>query len=92
VSIGIQVRRVSLGSAMTCGVSAAGTAFCHGTGNLGDGNFNGGVLRQVRIPTALQRVEAGLSGGCAIDFSQRLWCWGDSDPSGNSLPTLLSFR
>ncbi|MCU0622379.1 MAG: hypothetical protein MUF53_00795 [Gemmatimonadaceae bacterium] len=81
----------SLGGGLSCGLSPAGVGACSGFGSLGDGTtFQTGTLRRLAIPSALSRIATANDGGCAIDRSARLWCWGPSGlPGASATPTLV---
>ncbi len=73
-------RQVDAGTLHTCAITAAGEAWCWGSGDLGDlGNGKGtGSLRPVAVAGGLKFVEirAGTSFSCGLATDDRAWCWG----------------
>ena len=77
-----QLIQVSTSWYHTCVVTTSHKTWCFGEGSngeLGTGTTLGG--KTYRAPyildgTQFQQVFAGLAGTCAIDVSQKVWCWG----------------
>ncbi|HEX5871684.1 MAG TPA: hypothetical protein VFY65_14755 [Longimicrobium sp.] len=74
--------QISAGGSHTCGLTAAGKAYCWGygvSGNLG----NGGVSdRNVPVPVTMPdgevftQIDGGHSQACAVAASGQAYCWG----------------
>jgi alpha-tubulin suppressor-like RCC1 family protein len=69
------------GEGHSCGLSAAGNAFCWGTngnGQLGDGSQ---VQRNTPVAAGaltFTRISVGITHTCAIDANQDIYCWGQN--------------
>lgn len=80
-------RQVSVGETHVCGLRTSGELWCWGSNNnfqLGNGDGAPSETSEpvvVRDPDGFpdlrwQQVSTGREHSCAIDESQRLWCWG----------------
>lgn len=74
---------IAAGGVTTCGRTASGAAFCWGGNFYGSiGNGTRGLLpAQEPVPVTggpFQRFSGGGLHTCAIDGSDRLFCWGDT--------------
>ncbi len=74
---------VTTGSSHTCVLTDAGRVYCMGenyVGQLGDGTFDARTQSWVEAAhpeaTTWQSVSAGLEFTCALDTSNRVYCWG----------------
>ena len=84
--------QITLGDRHTCALDGTGTAWCWGKGyRVGNGttsnttDFN--VPTQVSGGHTFKRIKANMDKTCAIDDSDRVWCWGSGvkgapDPDG----------
>ena len=77
---GLSFTAVSAGASHTCGVTAAGAAYCWGynaDGELGDGT-NIGQPRPVRVTgsAGFTVVSVGQSHSCGVAGAGTLYCWG----------------
>lgn len=77
---GTAVDRLSRGAHHYC-IIGRGTAFCAGTGALGDGigsSMNAGPVRVLDPPDHFLEIDAGGSFTCGIGDDQQIHCWGDN--------------
>lgn len=97
LSPGFRLDSIAAGNGHSCGLNAAGAAFCWGNnsrGSLGDGTVSS-RLRPVAVTGghAFKAIVAGLH-SCALTTSGIAWCWGsntdgqlgDGTTSGSSVP------
>lgn len=80
---------VSAGYDHSCGVTVDGSAYCWGTGLLGNGSTAGSRLPvQVLGQLAIKSVTAGNGQSCAALVDGRAYCWGLNlaGAIGNGLP------
>lgn len=77
----VRFASVSSGTAHSCGVTAAGEAFCWGTaqaGELGEGSVS--VVRPRPYPVSgglrFASISAGNAGTCALTAEGAAYCWG----------------
>lgn len=84
VSGGLTFVRIAAGVTHSCGLTAAGAAWCWGGGNEG-GNAgflgNGTILKsttpvKVVSDSVFREIAIGLSNTCALTASGQAWCWG----------------
>jgi alpha-tubulin suppressor-like RCC1 family protein len=72
--------QVSAGGTSTCGVTAAGKAYCWGLN--ADGEVGDGTLQQRLVPVAVagnlvfRRISVGNSYACGVTTDDRAYCWG----------------
>jgi len=77
-----KLSHVSTGWYHTCVVTTSGTAWCFGRGafgELGTGTTLGGkTFRTPLVPSGIQfsSISAAIGTTCAIDQSNKVWCWG----------------
>jgi hypothetical protein len=71
VGSGLRFTRIATGSAVTCGLSTNGEAYCWGKS----------ILAPTAVPTSLRFTDigAGATTFCAIAADQGAYCWSDSD-------------
>jgi alpha-tubulin suppressor-like RCC1 family protein len=91
VAGGIVFTQISAGETHTCGITAAGAAYCwgeNGVGQLGTGNTTD-ATQPVAVTGGIvfAQISAGSSNGaipttCGVATSGKAYCWG-SDVSGN---------
>lgn len=83
VATGQRFVALSAGADHTCGLTAAGAAWCWGAGT--DGRLGTGTLDDEREPqpvlgtTGFSRVAAGGRHTCALGVAGELYCWGTND-------------
>jgi alpha-tubulin suppressor-like RCC1 family protein len=84
VSGGLTFVSIAAGSTHSCGLTAAGAAWCWGGGNEG-GNAgflgNGTILKsfapvKVLSDSAFKQISIGLHNTCALTNAGQAWCWG----------------
>ncbi len=81
VAGGIAFKSISGGDWYTCGLTAAGKAYCWGdseAGKLGNGSGTGGynAPQAVLDNHTFTAIAAGNQRTCAVDTPGRTWCWG----------------
>lgn len=82
VSGGLPFDQISAGILHTCGVTAAGVAYCWGRNSFGQ--LGDGVGTQRYTPTAVAgalrflQVSAGDNHSCGITVDSLAYCWGDN--------------
>lgn len=75
---------LTAGTDFTCGVTAAGEAYCWGDARLGklgvDPSVGATVMNPVRVPGghAFVAIESGDAHTCAITAASAVLCWGDN--------------
>ncbi len=83
VSGGLTFTSLVAGAYHSCGLTAAGAAWCWGygtDGSLGDGNgTNAAAPVQVAGGHQFTRLAAGDFRSCGIDVAGAAWCWGDNN-------------
>ncbi|AKF08220.1 RCC1 domain-containing protein [Sandaracinus amylolyticus] len=76
------VQRLSVGTAHTCAITSARTAWCWGSnffGQLGDGTTTTRPSAvQVTGLSNVVQLESGSAFSCALDSFDRVRCWGDN--------------
>jgi len=82
VSGGHKFVSLSLGGTFTCGMVAAGTAYCWGwnqLGQLGDGTqTDRSVPTAINITETFKELEAGALHVCAVSTTNETFCWGSN--------------
>src|SRR5438034_185888 len=79
---GVSFAAVTAGAAHTCGVTAAGTAYCwgdNGFGQLGDGTTtsqSSPVLVQAPPGVSFAAATAGVADTCGVTAAGTPYCWG----------------
>ncbi|PYP20674.1 MAG: hypothetical protein DMD53_09895 [Gemmatimonadetes bacterium] len=79
---GVSFAAVTAGAAHTCGVTAAGTAYCwgdNGFGQLGDGTTtsqSSPVLVQAPPGVSFAAVTGGVADTCGVTAAGIAYCWG----------------
>src|SRR5439155_1618451 len=79
---GVSFAAVTAGAAHTCGVTAAGAAYCwgdNGVDQLGDGTTTSQttpVLGQAPAGVSFAAVTAGAVNTCGVTASGTVYCWG----------------
>jgi hypothetical protein len=67
----------------TCGLTAAGEAWCWGDnhfGQLGDGSTTGSAVPvKVQSTVPFSYIRAGYFHSCAVATTGELWCWGEQE-------------
>ena len=93
--------QITLGDRHVCALDNAGAAWCWGMGTrVGNGttdlNTDFNVPTQVSGGHVFKSINASMVGTCAIDNSDRIWCWGagikgalDTGTSIEYVPTRL---
>ena len=93
--------QITLGDRHVCALDTAGAAWCWGMGTrVGNGttdiNTDFNVPTQVSGGHVFKSINASMGGTCAIDNSDRIWCWGagikgalDTGTSIEYVPTRL---
>ncbi len=75
--------RLGIGYNHTCGLDTSG-AWCWGYGNLGqlgNGRYDSVLFPEaVAVPAGVvfTDIRPGVTSTCALDFTGRVWCWGDN--------------
>ncbi len=84
VAGGRTFKSIAVGELSTCGVTAAGAAYCWGAGSFGD--LGTGSNDQANVPTAVsgghvfETVSSGISFHvCGLTQSGNAYCWGTND-------------
>jgi alpha-tubulin suppressor-like RCC1 family protein len=82
VAVPTPVRQVSAGVAHSCAATEAGTAYCWGSGflgQLGTGTTGSGSATPVRVAgeTPFEQVVAAAYHSCGLATDGRAWCWGE---------------
>lgn len=106
VSGGLTFIRIAAGVTHSCGLTAAGAAWCWGGGNEGGkAGFlgNGTILKsttpvKVASDSVFRDISIGLSNTCALTAAGQAWCWGrntrgelgDSSQSPRAAPVRVS--
>src|SRR5881628_2321203 len=81
---GVSFAAVDAGDFHTCGVTAAGTAYCwgaNGSGQLGDGTMidrSSPVPVQAPAGVSFAAVTAGAAHTCGVTAAGAAYCWGDN--------------
>ena len=93
VAEGLTFVAVTAGGRHTCGLTADGTAYCWGLGQLGalgSDSFQDS-WRPVRVAGGLtfKTIEAGTYHTCGVTTDGRAYCWGviNTEGSGSAAPT-----
>lgn len=89
---------VSGGGDHSCGIDAAGVAYCWGTGafgRLGTGNTGNtsvptAVVTSGALPDTYKDIEAGEVFSCGIGIDDSVYCWGQNDEGQLGDGTLTS--
>lgn len=91
-----QTRMVSAGYTHACAIDNSNKLFCWGkgvSGELGQGNFADRLSPAAVVagpdgfdPNNVKYVKAGSSSTCAIDSSDRLFCWGSNADNVINIP------
>lgn len=72
--------QVSAGQSHTCGITAAGQAWCWGMADNGQLGTGDDAIRLVPTPVAgnlvFRRISAGGLYTCGVTTDNRIWCWG----------------
>lgn len=69
------------GEAHTCGLSAAGNAFCWGVAYAGELGNSSQVESNTPVsagPRVFTKIVVGLTHSCALDTSSDIYCWGEN--------------
>lgn len=79
----VAVKAIATGLRHTCAILSDSTLWCWGSnasGQLGLGDLQNGSPepRLVSSLPLVRSVATGWSATCAIDLSDKLWCWGDN--------------
>lgn len=76
---GFTFTRITTGSGFACGLTAAGAAYCWGSGALGNGSAEVAVL-PVAVSGGQQftALEANQNHVCGITVQQAAYCWGSN--------------
>jgi alpha-tubulin suppressor-like RCC1 family protein len=95
--IGVSLVAIATGWNHTCGVDAAGQAWCWGSnarGDLGTGNTDDQkfVVPVLQAPGTRFVGIASAQGSCALDESGQVFCWGAYNPYPRALPQPDSVR
>lgn len=74
--------KLSTGGSVTCGITAAGRAYCWGSNNEGQIGDGGTGIRTTPTPVTgglvFREIGAGASHVCGVTTENRLYCWGDN--------------
>lgn len=82
IATSIRFSRISLGAFAMCGLDLSHRALCWG--NQNNGGLGNGVDSSSTVPPAIPvagghefaSVSEGVFGGCGLDGTRRVWCWG----------------
>lgn len=80
----VSVRQIAVGTAYTCAILNDQSLWCWGAnmyGQLGLGEERAQDFfepQEVKALPGVKAVAAGMGHTCAIDLSDRLWCWGNN--------------
>lgn len=79
---GVSFQQLVAGASHTCGLTAAGAAWCWGsnsTGQLGTGSASAASSpAQVQGGLAFRSIGAGMGHTCGVTTAGAAWCWGSN--------------
>lgn len=79
VTGGLKFKEVTAGAYHSCGVTTQGSAYCWGSGELGDGTGNSSPS-PVPVTTSVlfSEITAGTDHTCGLALEGVLYCWGEN--------------
>ena len=96
---GKTITKINVGPYSTCVLDTAGTAYCWGDGNFGNGTNVGSdapvaaAFRGALAGVPLSQIAVGESSSCALDLAGYAYCWGGDDygqlGNGNTAPSTV---